>query len=240
MDETIYAGAYWGPRKELPEDCARRVDVLLRGLAAIDPSFGRWFQLGRSRQEAVRRPIEPTRQALERLIRRGRDRVFEDLGFRMRGWNGVEDDYDATGFDVTCGGYADSMTNFCYFNLPSRSANAERVMTAEALCQLLRCMVLAWEPDSAVVTSAAHRDMVSSNPKPGTFVGWITYVSRRKGTVPPLPAPVRIEPVEDVGTLVVLTPERFMASNPAHVAVAGRVHELLARAGLLAPLRHSA
>jgi hypothetical protein len=44
---------------------------------------------------------------------------------------------------------------------------------------------------------------------------------------------VRIEPVEDKGSLVILTPERFTASNPDHVALADRVCELLDRAGLL-------
>ena len=62
------------------------------------------------------------------------------------------------------------------------------------------------------------------------------YFSRQRGTVPPLPAPVRIEPVEDKGALIILTPERFTASNPEHVALAARVQELLDRAGLLRPM----
>ncbi|NVJ28612.1 immunity 52 family protein [Myxococcus sp. AM011] len=45
-----------------------------------------------------------------------------------------------------------------------------------------------------------------------------------------------MELVEDKGTLVILTPERFTASNPEHVALAERVRELLDRAGLLKPL----
>ena len=47
-----------------------------------------------------------------------------------------------------------------------------------------------------------------------------------------LPSPVHTEPVEDKGTLVILTPERFTAANPAHVALARDVSERLARAGL--------
>jgi hypothetical protein len=54
--------------------------------------------------------------------------------------------------------------------------------------------------------------------------------------VPPLPPPVQVEPVEDRGSLVILTPERFTASNPEHVALAARVHEVLGHAGLLKPL----
>ncbi len=114
----------------------------------------------------------------------------------------------------------------------------ERVLTASVMTEVLRAMALAWDPEWGVATSDAHREMaVKELPQPGTFVGWVMYFSRLRGTVPPLPAPVRIEPVEDKGTLVILTPERFTASNPEHVALAARVHELLDRAGLLRPLQ---
>nr|WP_275902350.1 immunity 52 family protein [Myxococcus eversor] len=99
-------------------------------------------------------------------------------------------------------------------------------------------MALAWDPDWSIAMSHAHRDMVQTRRIPkAPYVGWVTYLARHRGTVPPLPAPVRIEKVEDKGTLIVLTPERFTASNPEHVALAERVRELLDRAGLLKPLQ---
>jgi hypothetical protein len=64
-------------------------------------------------------------------------------------------------------------------------------------------------------------------------MGWLMYFSHRRGELPPLPAPVRVEPVEDKGTLVILTPERFNGHDPAHVALADQVRGLLDRAGLL-------
>nr|WP_255443049.1 immunity 52 family protein [Corallococcus sp. Z5C101001] len=213
------------------------MEILLTNLAGVDPSFVHWFQQGRSRKAALQRPIEPRGAALVDIIRRGKDRVFEDLGFRMSGWNGVSDDYDASGFDITCGGYTDAVNNFCVFTLPSRGTNAARVLSAPALEGLVRSMAVAWEPDWAIATSAAHRDLMTDNPKPGTFVGWVMYLARHRGTVPPLPAPVRVEAVEDKGTLIVLTPERFTVSNPEHVALAERVRELLNGAELLKPLQ---
>jgi hypothetical protein len=50
-------------------------------------------------------------------------------------------------------------------------------------------------------------------------------LARLRGEVPPLPALVRIEPVEDRGTLLILTPECFTAANPEHVTLARRVRE---------------
>jgi hypothetical protein len=101
----------------------------------------------------------------------------------------------------------------------------------------VRAMALAWEPEWGIATSHLHRDTVWERCAPGTFTGWVMYFSRQRGEVPPLPAPVRVEPVEDKGTLVVLTPERFTAANPEHVALAAQVHELLGQAGLLRPLQ---
>ncbi len=64
-------------------------------------------------------------------------------------------------------------------------------------------------------------------------MGWLMYFSHRCGEVPPLPEPVRAEPVEDKGTLIILTPERFNGHDPAHIALADEVRTLLDRAGLL-------
>ena len=69
----------------------------------------------------------------------------------------------------------------------------------------------------------------------GTFLGWMTYFSRSRGEIPALPAPVRIESVEDQGTLILLTPERLTASNPEHLSLARSVQDVLRTRGLLEP-----
>ncbi|MFY0576639.1 Imm52 family immunity protein [Cystobacter fuscus] len=51
-----------------------------------------------------------------------------------------------------------------------------------------------------------------------------------------LPPPVRAEPVEDKGTVMVLAPERLSASNPEHLALGRRVQEVLDAKGLLRPV----
>jgi hypothetical protein len=236
--ETYYAGAYWCLRKESPEECGRRAETFFKTLASVDPSFSRWFKKGNSRKEALKNVIEPDQPTLEKMFRRGKLKPFDELGFRISGWNGEVDDDEACGFYIVCGGYAEEVGNVCVFDLPNGGGpNTQRVRTAPALTSLVRAMAVAWEPDWALATSNAHRDLVSEKGEAGTFVGWVNYISHRRGTVPPLPAPVRIERVEDKGTLIVLTPERFTVSNPEHVALAERVRELLDRAGLLGPVR---
>jgi hypothetical protein len=103
------------------------------------------------------------------------------------------------------------------------------------MTQVLRAMALAWEPDRGVVMSDTYRDKFMPDKLPPVLVGWVTYLSRRRGIVPPLPAPVRVEPVEELGTLITLTPERFTVDNPAHVELASQVRLILDQAGLLGP-----
>ena len=234
--ESYYAGAYWGPRKETPEQCARRAETFMAAITKIDPAFCRWFEQGRSRKDALKRPIEPSGEALEKRVRRGRDRQFEELGYSVWAWNGAPDDHDACGFHFYCGGYSEGQANNCVVNLPSRGPNAERVLSVPVLSGLVRSMVLAWEPESAIATPTMYREAVTPVGRAGTFVGWLMYLPRSRGTVPPLPAPVHIEPVEDKGTLIVLAPERITVENPEHVELGQRVHELLNRAGLLRPV----
>ncbi|WP_371823560.1 immunity 52 family protein [Myxococcus sp. CA056] len=238
MNESYYAGVYWGPRKESSEECARRLEVLLEGLSSVDPSLGHWFQQGKSRADALKRPLSPNLAELEAFVRKGKDRTFDELGFSIGGWNGAGDDYETTGFLIACGGYSEWTGNRCVYTLPSKGPSLERTLSAPALAALMRQTADAWEPDWGVAISEQHRDSLKPRRPKGTpYVGWVTYLAHHWGTFPPLPAPVRVEPVGDKGTLIVLTPERFTVSNPEHVALAERVRELLDRAGLLKPLQ---
>ncbi|RKH45765.1 hypothetical protein D7X12_07200 [Corallococcus sicarius] len=133
---------------------------------------------------------------------------------------------------MKCGDYCGTSPNSCFLSLPSQGPNAERMLTAPVLTGVVRSMAVAWEPDWVAAMSRTHRD---ADNKADMWLGWVTYLSRQRGTVPPLPAPVRIEPVGDMGSLIILTPERFTVANPAHMALARRVRELLAGAGLMQP-----
>lgn len=241
--ETYYAGAYWGPRKESPEECARRTAAFLTLLAPCDPFLANWYKPVRSLKDARKYPLMPPDvPTLTELFRRGVNRekggpVFENLGFMFWFGNGGLK-YDRADLEITCGSYAEGISNCCVLVLPTPglSSIAEQVLTPSVLTGAMRAMALAWEPDWSVAISDQHRDLMKPLRAPGApYVGWVTYLSRHLGTVPPLPAPVRIEPVEDRGTLIILTPERFTVTNPEHVALAERVRELLDRAGLLKP-----
>ncbi|CAM3598638.1 immunity 52 family protein [Corallococcus sp. BB11-1] len=205
-------------------------------LAACDPLLAHWNKIPKPRGKGRKTPLmPPSLPALTEAFRRGVNREpggppIEDLGFRVGAYNdGAGQDFASV--NMKCGSYAEfSIANSCVLSLPAKGENAERILTATVLAEVVRSMALAWEPDWAVAMSHTHREL---DGKAGVWPGWVTYLARQRGTVPPLPAPVRIKQVEDKGTLIVLTPERFSVANPDHVALTRRVRDLLDRAGLM-------
>ncbi|MGZ3457245.1 MAG: Imm52 family immunity protein [Archangium sp.] len=237
MQERYYVGAYWGPRQETALECARRAERFFHMLARCDPSFARWFSAGRGfPRELPGRPVLPAVKDLEEFFLSGRIRAdvgkkfIEDLGFLQMVWNAKK---EATEIHLSCGGYSPwGGPNSCLL-YPTREVTVrERLLRAPVLAEVLTSTVTAWDPDFAVVTSSEMRRLVQKQGRE-VDVGWLTYLSRRLGKLPPLPAPVRIEPVGALGWLLVLSPEPMTASNPEHVAFAARVRELLDRAGLI-------
>ncbi|RKH53715.1 hypothetical protein D7Y23_02870 [Corallococcus sp. AB050B] len=234
--DSFFVGAYWGARKESPEECASRAAILFERLAACDPLLVHWYKSVRSRKGTKKLSVMTTDvSVLTDLFRRGTNRegghVFEELGFSV--WFLNESAPDDVDLRLHCGDYAGGAPNSCFLSLPFEGPNAERLSTPSVLEAVMRGMVAAYEPEWSAAMSDYHREMDDPDNKTNAWVGWVTYFSKQRGTVPPLPAPVRIEPVEDKGTLIVLTPERFTVANPEHVALARRVRELLTRAGLI-------
>jgi hypothetical protein len=156
--------------------------------------------------------------------------VIEDLGFREYVWNAKK---ERTRVELHCGEYSPwGAGNTCLLLPPEEGPVRERILSAPVLAEVLTSVATAWDPDFAMVSSTEMVRLIQKR-KREVRVGWLTYLSRRLGTLPPLPAPVRIEPVGALGWLLVLSPEPMTASNPGHVAFTTRVRELLDRAGLI-------
>ena len=158
------------------------------------------------------------------------------MGVIFGAWNG-RDEPDTMATNMDASWMAGGFPAICKLDLPrSEGELAERLLNPDALSRVLRAMVRVWEPDFGAATSSEFRDIYddpNGRPPKGKQCGWLTYLSRRRGAVPPLPEPVRVESVEDKGTLIILTPERLTASNPAHVALGKKVQRILDKAGVL-------
>jgi hypothetical protein len=236
MSESYYVGSYWPPRPEPAEACARRMEEFFRLLGRCEPTWIHWYETANSFEEARKRQVRTDAANLTRLLEKKENRIGD--GFFYGLWAG-DAPKESTGLNGGCGSASPWSHSNCVLTPPSKGTISERVLTAPVMAEALRAMALAWEPEYGIASSDQHRRLITPPeefPHPGNFVGWMMYFSQARGAVPPLPAPVRVEPVEDKGTLLLLTPERFTASNPEHVELAAHVHAVLAEAGLLRPV----
>jgi hypothetical protein len=234
MLETYYVGSYWLARPESAEACARRAERFFHLLGRCDPAWTRWYEPAGSFTKARERLFSTDATNFQKLFAQEEHQIVDGFSFHL--WTG-DSLQETSGIDGSCGHSSVQLPSTCVLRPYDEGPIGERVLTAPVMTEVLRAMALAWDPEWGVATSYAHQEMITKGDFPDTFVGWVMYFSRLRGMVPPLPAPVRIEPVEDKGTLIILTPERFTASNPEHVALAAHIHELLDRAGLLRPLQ---
>jgi hypothetical protein len=234
MKETYFAGAYWLGRGESVEACARRASAFFQFLSEIEPAWSRWCETADSFETASLRPVSTDMGSLREHFSRQDRRIGDAYTYWL--WSGLNPD-ETVGCDGICGS-ADLWTpSSCVLSTSGDGSVSTRFLTASSLAQVIRQMVFAWEPEFGLVTSNAHFGSLDPDAEMGMLVGWMTYFSRQRGPVPPLPAPVRVEPVGDLGTLVTLTQERFTVSNPQHVRLAAEVQRVLEGAGLMHPLR---
>ena len=242
MTSRFTLGAYWGDRRESRAECARRTSECLSRLARCDEAFAQWCQKGGSRRQAVEREVQPTEEVLASLLRESRrdvDRsVIEELGYTLGLWNGADEDESAS-ISFSCGGCAGApdVLNSVVLRLPRGGAAAARLLRVDALVETMDAVVSSWEPDRARVISQEHLELLARRRGRPT-VGWLLYLSRRRGEIPRLPAPARVVPLA-AGSVIVLTDDCFSVERPDHLQHARRVEAILDEHGLLEPAPQS-
>jgi immunity protein 52 of polymorphic toxin system len=228
-------GAHWAGRSESAEACARRVEALFQQLGRCDPAYARWFEYVYSRKHSLQLPFEPTSETFLRFFGRRKYRLDKEV-FTFEAWTGQEQRGRGGMLRFICGSNSPSYSNECQLHLPREEPAASRVLTVPVLKEVVRALVLAWDADACAVIAEEDRSAKKAMGDGRPCLGWLTYVANRCGSVPPLPEQVLVEPLEDKGTLILLTPECFSLENPEHVSLARSVREELEKAGLLPPL----
>ena len=246
MAETCSLWTWWRPdHKETPEECARQALVFFAELARVDPVFATFETTSRKRGKYVDTPVPTDVEGLARLFAKGVIRthrggsVMEDLGYKIHATTpsrryGSETSYVSL---TVRGGTAGRNCNSGILNLYVEGDDYEQVVNVPTLTRLFHATVSAFGPQVGTAGFNRFEDALTDVPShlrtEELEVNWLMYFSRAWGTVPPLPAPVRIEPVGKEGTLVILSPERVSASNPEDVQLGRQVQVLLRKAGLL-------
>jgi hypothetical protein len=206
--EASYIGAYWGPREEPVQDCATRLSSMLKALGAVDPSLASWFRTGASRKAALADGIDPSVEALQDLLLKGRTHrddagrsIMSELGFTASIWNGQK---VQIGISVRCGVSAPVpglASNSLTVQLPVAQGEAMTLYRRDTALAVVRAVVTAWRPSWCTWTS--HRLRKAQVAQPGeVVVGWATYVADPTGVrTDRLPAGVTAESL-DPGVLL--------------------------------------
>jgi hypothetical protein len=117
-------------------------------------------------------------------------------------------------------------------DLPQAGPAYERIATRDVMLRLFQCSVRAWEPHDGYIQSYKYWTTLPKRAPDVIWGGWMVYFSRAAGRIPPLPTPAEIIPVDDLGSIVIYTPEPFRGDDPEHVAWANHLSKLLSRAGV--------
>jgi hypothetical protein len=233
MSQDVYVGAYWGPRQESIDGCADRLGRFFQDIARCDSVFKHWYDQGRSRKDALKRPIDVhSRDVVFQLLEKGRHRraldrsLVEDMGFMIGLWNGQPDEKSLS-LNVSCGMFADSsnLSNAVVLDLPE---DLEKLADTNRLATLLEIMARVWDPEWAGVISRASRE--ARGWKGGSpFVDWMLYLNRTGMDQTKLPPGASAKVIDNRGTILVVQEQPIDSSNPKDMA---NVNAVAAIAGL--------
>ncbi len=230
-DQRFFAGVYWGDRRESIDESAARVARLLTALGRLGSDFERWYFRKESRGESTERVELSAPDALrasmaERMYEPGE---HDPYGFMVELWNGVDD--QAMDLDVTVGAHLGlahcPAPNACVVQLPRDVGTEHSRLDPARLVEVLGELVEVMEADWGLVSTNERLGQTAMQIAPGApHVGWITFLSHRRGRLPSPPSPARVTS-HPRGNLLVLDGPAF------DEAAADRVEEFLTARGLL-------
>lgn len=220
--------AYWDSRPDGLEKCTEDARRFFSCLAEADPLLAHWYELGRSRKDALKRQIDTSdAQRLRDRLLKGRNRndldhsVIEELGFSLSFWNGASEEEAGASIRIDCGCYGEHVGNNVLVDLPYKSQGLEWTKNA---CTLLACAAKIWRPKWAgIMSKKAMRERDFDGDYP--FVDWMVYVPR---SVKPMPVPSHVEVLEGLGSIIVVQPSPPVGDSATELPLIRRVESLLA------------
>ena len=232
-DGKCFVRTIWGPRRESPEQCARRAGQCMTSLGSCDEVFSHWT-----------RNVEPfavdCAAILESLREQEKQEDFrEDSGYTLFLAGGPEKP-NRVELSIHCSSYYPMFVNLCTLTLPGKGPAAERLIRWDVMSQLLGVLASAWEPDFGEVLTAeffySEMDKQIRTRPECPLVGWMVYLSNERGPLPAVPPRFSVLPVGRLGKVAVTTKERFSHERGEHVQAAQELRELLNENGLLGPI----
>lgn len=157
----VIARAFWGPRPQPVDDGVAAIVTTLRGLRELDEErFARWFDLGKSRKDALRREIAVDPGVIRAFLTRNREgaHVFEELGYSFWAWNAAAEDDDALSFNCCFSVTSRWLKNRVVLGLPP-----EWEQDLGRARQALDLVVAMWRPEQANVWNADRVGLLTAD-----------------------------------------------------------------------------
>ncbi|MHB8089289.1 MAG: Imm52 family immunity protein [Anaerolineaceae bacterium] len=240
--ENYYIGAYWNDRQEPLVSCAMKASAIFTHLTQVNPIFTEWFELGRSRRDALRKIVRTDQHSLQSLMMGDRSKndssevIFPGQGYSLYLWNGRKDGEDAANINLQCGAFGPYSVNRCLIRLPEGEETRSHIMQVSTLTDILLDIVNIFQPELGGIYLSEYNHLAPIKTRVPA-IGWIMYLPVNPVTIPALPMPAQVLPLGVRGAFIILTKERFSVNNPAHVELAGQVATILDKAGLLEPVK---
>jgi hypothetical protein len=238
--------AYWGPRRESPEESAPKLLATFKALSEIDPALVYWLVDAHKGKPALASSLDV--DAAARWIAKGQNRSevrqlpIPEFGYLFYASNQTKSGPRYLAFDGKLGGYikAPILTNYVCLAAEPLGPSNEDIINFRIFKSVLVAFVTIWNPTwcQAVPTDlldiTSRIDRVRHRPRLGG--GWITYLAAPFAQKIAPPRSTKCEALKG-GILMVAAEETFLADNPEHVAIAREIDAALAPFNALPGLR---
>jgi hypothetical protein len=226
--------AYWGPRRETPQQLGLRFMRMLNALATIDPLFRGWEFFGATQFWPIPSGAgdELTRLVAECVARAedGDPIPISGYQFGARARVGSE---TSLAINIDAGSYAPNvpyLVNTVDLETQPLNESNTGLITLPIFKSALLAIATAWD---ATWCAAYPADIIELWPKPGPGqphfnMAWITYLSSRFAPMVTPPRAAIVEHTPQGGLVIAATKDRLDVTNPAHLAAAREIDAALA------------
>lgn len=144
-------GAYWYSRPETLKQCTEKLLDFLIKLKEHNPSyFGNWFELGYSKNEALKHHVELNYDYIKkRLSKKNGEDDLPKTSFSVGFWDGKSENSAVTSLSASLGSdESEYYTNNCIIKLPFDATKNEYYNNSKTNQEaLLNLMKKSWHPE---------------------------------------------------------------------------------------------
>tara|TARA_R110002124_G_scaffold83947_5_gene219243 strand:- start:61 stop:771 length:711 start_codon:yes stop_codon:yes gene_type:complete len=223
---------YWGPRKEDPSECARRLSKMLKKLRPISPLLSEWAS---DAMDLDNNRVLTSKSELEKFLAKGVSKndgdhkIVPELGFARSICNAFDDgSFVHLRFDI--GVWSEFSHNGILLNFPVITDVIKPILSIDNIIKIFRILIECWSPDFGHFTSSyLAKDL--DWPKidfEHSECYWVTYLSKPYGELPELPEQVKIMNEKEGGKIIILIGDSFAEEGTGDLELVKRTRSILA------------